>query len=77
MQVTVEGGCHLGYDPSDPLANAPDQFAPFRSTVENSLVYQLDQHRIDPKNPLDGWALPDLVESYIKRGWLFVYRLFR
>ncbi len=60
MQVTVEGGCHLGYDPSDPLASAPDQFAPFRSTVENSLVYQLDQHRIDPKNPLDGWALPDL-----------------
>ena len=60
MQVTAEGGCHLGFDPSDPLANAPIQFAPFRSTVENSLVYQLDHHRIDPKNPLDGWALPDL-----------------
>jgi|SRR5579863_4275928 len=60
MQVTVEGGCHLGFDPSDPLANAPDQFAPYRSTVENSLVYQLDHHRTDPQKPLDGWAMPDL-----------------
>ncbi len=60
QQVTVEGGCHLGYDPSDPLATAPAELAPFRSTVENSLLYQLDNHRNDPQNPLKGWALPDL-----------------
>jgi len=59
VQVTVEGGCHLGYDPSDPLATAAD-FAAFKSTVENSLLYQLDNHRTDPKNPLNGWAIPDL-----------------
>lgn len=59
-QVTVEGGCHLGYDPSDPLDAAPAALAVYRSTLENSLVYQLDNHRIDPQNPLKGWALPDL-----------------
>lgn len=35
QQVTVEAGCHLGYDPADPAGT---------STVENSLFYQLDQH---------------------------------
>ena len=60
QQVTVQGGCHLGFDPSDPLANADASLALYRSTVENSLCYQLDNHRIDPQNPLKGWALPDL-----------------
>jgi D-arabinono-1,4-lactone oxidase/FAD binding domain len=40
MLVTVQGGCHFGLDPADPTGV---------STVENSLVYQLQQH---------GWALP-------------------
>jgi len=35
MQVTVQAGCHLGLDPSDPAGT---------STVQNSLFYQLDQH---------------------------------
>ena len=60
QQVTVQGGCHLGFDPSDPLANTDASLALYRSTVENSLCYQLDNHRIDPQNPLKGWALPDL-----------------
>src|SRR5215218_10026427 len=59
-QVTVEGGCHLGLDPSDPLASASEDLAPFRSTLQNSLLYQMDQHRVDPSNPLVGWAVPDL-----------------
>jgi len=40
MLVTVQAGCHFGYDPADPTGT---------STVENSLVYQLQQR---------GWALP-------------------
>ncbi|QRK06367.1 FAD-binding protein [Archangium violaceum] len=32
MRVTVQGGCHLGVDPNDPL-----------STKENSLLWQLDK----------------------------------
>ncbi len=35
MQVTVEAGCHLGYDPEDPSRT---------STRENSLFAQLDRH---------------------------------
>ena len=35
QQVTVQAGCHLGYDPADPAG---------QSTVENSLFYQLEQH---------------------------------
>lgn len=34
MQVTVQAGCHLGRDPSDPAG---------MSTVQNSLFHQLDQ----------------------------------
>lgn len=60
QQVTAEGGCHIGLDPSDPLNGAPPNLAQYRSTLENSLVYQLDNHRTDPGNPLLGWALPDL-----------------
>jgi len=60
QQVTVQGGCHLGYDPSDPLATAAGDEAKYQSTVENSLLYQLDQHRPNPSNPLVGWGLPDL-----------------
>ncbi len=61
QQVTVQGGCHLGKDPSDPIASSGDEsLRPFFSTLENSLNYQLDNHRIDPQNPLKGWALPDL-----------------
>lgn len=41
-QVVVQGGCHLGLDPHDPTHT---------STLENSLVYQLDQQ---------GLAIPDL-----------------
>jgi D-arabinono-1,4-lactone oxidase/FAD binding domain len=41
-QVTVGGGCHLGLDPYDPTG---------RSTLENSLFYQLFQH---------GWAIPEM-----------------
>jgi FAD/FMN-containing dehydrogenase len=40
--VTVAAGCHLGVDPGDPTGI---------STLENSLLYQLDQR---------GLALPDL-----------------
>ncbi|MDB5211826.1 MAG: hypothetical protein JWQ30_2653, partial [Sediminibacterium sp.] len=40
--VTVQAGCHLGIDPFDPTGI---------STIENSLLYQLDQQ---------GLALPDL-----------------
>ncbi len=40
MQVTAQGGCHLGEDPADPTKS---------STVENSLLYQVDQR---------GWAIP-------------------
>jgi hypothetical protein len=40
MQVRVQAGCHFGYDPQDPTDT---------STLENSLVYQLQQR---------GWALP-------------------
>jgi hypothetical protein len=49
-QVTVQGGCHLGLDPSDPTNI---------STLANSLLYQLDQHRTDPTRPTVGWAVPD------------------
>lgn len=42
QQVTVGGGCHLGLDPYDPTG---------RSTLENSLFYQLFQH---------GWAIPEM-----------------
>ncbi len=41
-RVTVAAGCHLGPDPFDPTG---------RSTLQNSLVYQLDQQ---------GLSLPDL-----------------
>jgi hypothetical protein len=34
MQATVQAGCHLGRDPSDPTEN---------SNLQNSLLYQLDQ----------------------------------
>lgn len=40
MRVTVQAGCHFGYDPDDPTHT---------STLENSLIYQLQQH---------GWGLP-------------------
>lgn len=42
LQVTAQGGCHLGPDPHDPTHS---------STLENSLLYQLDQR---------GLAIPDL-----------------
>jgi FAD/FMN-containing dehydrogenase len=35
MQLTVQGGCHLGLDPFDPTGV---------STLQNSLFYQLEQH---------------------------------
>src|SRR5437660_5840859 len=35
QQVTVQAGCHLGQDPSDPAHT---------SSLENSLFYQLDRH---------------------------------
>lgn len=60
-QVTVQGGCHLGEDPNDPIAaSGEESLRPYYSTLENSLVYQLDNHRTDPSRPLVGWALPDL-----------------
>ena len=60
-QATVQGGCHLGFDPSDPIqASGLENLKPFCSTVENSLLFQLDNHRTDPQNPLNGWAIPDL-----------------
>ncbi len=60
QQATVQGGCHLGMDPSDPLDEASGDELPYKSTVENSFLYQLDQHRPDPSKPLNGWAVPDL-----------------
>ena len=53
-QVAVGGGCHLGLDPSDPTT------PPNASTLANSLLYQLDQHRPDLTKPLLGWAIPDM-----------------
>ncbi|MGB4959243.1 MAG: FAD-binding protein, partial [Saprospiraceae bacterium] len=51
--VTVQAGCNLGLDPNDPTGT---------STVENSLLYQLDPFDLKkgkrPQPP--GWALPDL-----------------
>lgn len=43
MMVTVQAGCHLGVDPFEPVNGA--------STLQNSLLYQLDQQ---------GMAVPDL-----------------
>lgn len=54
--VNVQAGCHLGYDPFDPTGV---------STVENSLLYQIDPTALDGPNKgrrigSTGWALPDL-----------------
>ncbi|MBO0931804.1 D-arabinono-1,4-lactone oxidase [Fibrella aquatilis] len=51
-RVTVQAGCHLGYDPFDPTGV---------SKLENSLLYQLDPFYLDGMRPdLTGWCLPDL-----------------
>ncbi len=51
--VTVQAGCHLGLDPNDPTKI---------STIENSLVYQIDPFDIKKgkRTVSPGWALPDL-----------------
>lgn len=54
--VNVQAGCHLGYDPFDPLK---------LSTIENSLLYQIDPIHLDGpekgrRTNQTGWALPDL-----------------
>jgi hypothetical protein len=50
--VTAGAGCHLGYDPFDPLK---------LSTIVNSLNYQLDPVGENGRRPgSGGWALPDL-----------------
>ena len=51
-RVRVGAGCHLGYDPFDPSGV---------STLENSLLYQLDPVSRSGNRPdLTGWSLPDL-----------------
>jgi D-arabinono-1,4-lactone oxidase len=51
--VAVQAGCHLGHDPFDPTKI---------STVENSLVYQLDPFDLSTGKRFQapGWAIPDL-----------------
>jgi hypothetical protein len=52
-RVTVQAGCHLGYDPYDPTG---------LSTTANSLLDQLDPLTPEGRhqNGAKGWALPDL-----------------
>ncbi|HSZ87394.1 MAG TPA: D-arabinono-1,4-lactone oxidase [Puia sp.] len=47
MQVTVGGGCHLGYDPYDPTPESTG----VKSTDANSLFTQVFNH---------GWAIPEM-----------------
>ncbi|MXV13788.1 D-arabinono-1,4-lactone oxidase [Hufsiella ginkgonis] len=47
MQVTVGGGCHLGYDPYDPTPESTG----VKSTDANSLFTQVFDH---------GWAIPEM-----------------
>lgn len=51
-KVTVQAGCHLGFDPYDPAGV---------STEQNSLLYQLDPlNDKGQRTTPPGWTLPDL-----------------
>ncbi|MFQ5708598.1 MAG: D-arabinono-1,4-lactone oxidase [bacterium] len=57
MQVTVQGGCHLGKDPSDPTQT---------STEKNSLFYQLDQRGW--ALPTTGGIIHQTVAGFLATG---------